>query len=129
MLSISNCNKKGVFERVISAPDGALLRVRFEVYEVGGLLKGRIITVEPIISVNTVIPASSERMRGTKLVPDSDRGAGIQDYVHNPLCLPCASSNLQPQTSNLYFLPVTSPYFSLEYLINSQPTRAPSMLK
>ena len=42
-------------------------------------------------------------------------------------CLPVVISNKEVETEFVpTFTPVASPYFSLDYLISSQPTRAPS---
>jgi hypothetical protein len=44
-------NQKGIFERIIRSNDGRLLRVYFEVYEVNGELKGRILNAEPVLAL------------------------------------------------------------------------------
>ena len=43
-------------------------------------------------------------------------------------CLPISLSQNIPATDYVSsFIPTVSPYFSLDFLINSQPTRAPAM--
>jgi len=106
MLTLSHCTQKGTFCRIIRAKNGSLIRVSFEVYEFEGSIKGRVISVEPVISLE-------------------NRELRIENRGNSMLCLPCDSSNLKSQVSNLYFASVKSPYIEL-YFFNSQPTRAPS---
>ncbi len=51
MLIQSHNNQKGIFEKIIRSKDGQIVRVFFEVYEVNGELKGRIIKAEPILAL------------------------------------------------------------------------------
>ena len=51
----SNLLQKGIFERVIQARNGVLVRVRFEVVDIDGVLKGRILGYEPIIALSSGI--------------------------------------------------------------------------
>jgi len=73
----------------------------FLVALVDGEVKGRLISVELIV----------ESFRSAECVA----------------CLPGASIKKVPATEYIpTFAPAVSPYFSLEFLINSQPTRAPA---
>lgn len=99
MLSLQNKQLNNVFERIVKDKDGILIRVRFTIVEINGVLKGHIISAEPLISKadNTIF------------------------------CLPCINENIESDiglcinNSELKH----SPYFSLDFF-TSQPTRAPS---
>ena len=43
---------KGIYEKVLRAPDGRLVRVTFAVVEVDGVLRGRVISMEPVLQVS-----------------------------------------------------------------------------
>ncbi|MEI6396998.1 MAG: hypothetical protein WCO48_02925 [Candidatus Taylorbacteria bacterium] len=51
MLIQSHYNQQGIFERIVRSRDGQLVRVFFEVYEIGGEFKGRILRAEPILAL------------------------------------------------------------------------------
>ncbi len=106
MLTVSHYSNKGTFSKIIQSKNGSLMRVSFEVYEFEGSIKGRVISVEPVISLE-------------------NRELRMENRGNATLCLPCASSNLKSLVSNLYFASVESPYIEL-YFFNSQPTRAPA---
>ena len=107
MLIPSFYSQKGLFERLVRGKNGALIRVRFEVVEFNGELRGRVISAEPVIE-----------LQGQKSKVKSQNGS---------LCLPCASSEILHLTSYIFaFAPTVSPYNTLEFFM-SQPTRAPSL--
>ena len=91
-------------ERVMTDSLGCRYRVIFAVSYIGEEVRGRVISATLIQSLNGQTAKSAA-----------------------PLCL---SSAVPLHTSKILYLkscvPVVSPYFSLEYLLNSQPTRAPS---
>jgi hypothetical protein len=92
-------------EKILADSFGRQFRVVFAVsYSLDGEVRGRIVSAQPI-----------ELLKGSTI------------RSHANACLPCAQSfNLQ--SFNLPIVtPVASPYFSLEYLLNSQPTRAPAV--
>lgn len=91
-------------EKILADSFGRQFRVVFAVsYSIDGEVRGRIVSAQPI-----------ELLKGSTIRSQAN------------VCLPCAQSfNLQ--SFNLPIVtPVVSPYFSLEYLLNSQPTRAPA---
>lgn len=95
--------------RVFTDPTGRQFRLTFLVALVNGELKGRLVSAEPL-SQNTSYHSIS---------------CGTTDNI----CLPIICSSKTPSTPYIpSFAPVVSPYFSLEFLINSQPTRAPANL-
>ena len=55
MLIPSQYNQKGIFERLIRSKNGQLMRVSFEIYEVNGDIKGRIIKAEPVLLLAGVV--------------------------------------------------------------------------
>jgi len=96
----------GIYERILRAKDGRLVRVRFVVSEMEGRLKGHIIAAEPVEAVEAIKSA-----RPT-----------------NPLFLPAQASSPAHAPKIVRAIPSTahfSPYFSFEFFM-SQPTRAPS---
>lgn len=101
MLTISHYNQKGIFEKVIRAKNGALMRVHFEVYEIDGNFRGRVISVESISLLAVGVSNS------TKCLP--------------AVCL--AETKAESIVST--YAPIVSPYLEL-YFFMSQPTRAPA---
>ena len=55
MLRLSSCQNQGTFERIVRDRSGVLMRVTFEIVEIDGELKGRVLTVSPFL----VIPAKA----------------------------------------------------------------------
>lgn len=97
--------------RIFTDATGRQFRLTFLVTVVNGELKGRLVSAQPV-SVNQT---SSLQLTG-HVCNSSDA-----------FCLPITFSDKKPATVySPSFAPVVSPYFSLEFLINSQPTRAPS---
>ena len=94
--------------KVFTDANGRQFRLTFFVTVVNGELKGRLISADPI---------SHSIARLTGAVSKTD---GI--YY-----LPILTTQKVPSSEYIFdYVPVISPYFSLEFLINSQPTRAPS---
>jgi hypothetical protein len=102
----------GIYEKILRAKDGRLVRVRFVVSEMDGRFKGHIIAAEPVEliksarSVSQAKPASQAEPLFLPAQPSS------QSHVSNPV-------RAIPSTAHF------SPYFSFEFFM-SQPTRAPS---
>ncbi|MFA6294956.1 MAG: hypothetical protein WC666_00840 [Candidatus Paceibacterota bacterium] len=94
--------------RIFTDPAGRQFRLTFLVAVVDGEVKGRLVSAEPVSYI----------------------AAGANDQVpisNDQFCLPIFCDENKPDTKYIpAFAPVVSPYFSLEFLINSQPTRAPS---
>jgi hypothetical protein len=86
----------GIYEKILRAKDGRLVRVHFVVSEMDGRFKGHIIAAEPVEPIQFFLPAQ----------PSS------QARAKNPV-------RAIPSTAHF------SPYFSFEFFM-SQPTRAPS---
>lgn len=86
--------------RVFSDKNGRLYRFTFLVAFVNGEMKGQLVSAEPV--------------SGT--------------YSNGQIfALPICFTVKKPETTYVFsFAPVASPYFSTEFLINTQPTRAPS---
>ncbi|MFA6404570.1 MAG: hypothetical protein WCW03_01005 [Candidatus Paceibacterota bacterium] len=94
-------NSNSIFTRIIRGRNGALLRVSFEVYEIDGQFKGRVVGVEKVMELNGNVKCHT-------------------------LCLPahCLKDKIATNYIPAY-APTISPYIEL-YFFNSQPTRAPS---
>ena len=91
-------------EKILADASGRQFRVVFAVsYSIDGEVRGRIVSAQPI-----------ELLKGSTLRNQANA------------CLPCAQSFNISIFNHSIATPVASPYFSLEYLLNSQPTRAPS---
>ena len=97
-------------EKVLTSASGEQFRVLFLVTFVNGELKGRVVSVIPIVN-------SKWLMINGKKLSDMDNGC----------FLPAPSiENYSPFTIN--YSPTTkSPYIEL-YFFNSQPTRAPAFI-
>ncbi len=115
MLIQSHYNQKGTFERIIRSRDGQLVRIFFEVYEIGGEFKGRILRAEPILAL----------AKGTKTVPHTtNRLSG--NVASACVLLLCAPSEIvSPYFWNIE-KKITSP-FSICNLLTSIKIRAPSL--
>lgn len=92
-------------ERILSDQQGRRFRVLILFFEDGHEIKARILSAIPI-----------------------DQILSLNGTVSNNYCLSCAFSSID-SNDNFFvpFRPVISPYFSLEHLISSQPTRAPAL--
>ncbi|MDE2188264.1 MAG: hypothetical protein KGJ35_00840 [Patescibacteria group bacterium] len=96
---------KGIFERIIADKNGRLMRVRFAVIEVDGELRGRVISVAPVLQIAPQPKAAPRTI----------------------LCLSCSAVTATKITSKVRpWNNLTSPYFSSLEFFMSQPTRAPS---
>jgi hypothetical protein len=97
-----------LLERIFTDQFGRCFRMVFMVAVVDGELKGKLVSVQPISE------AASLKLKGTCVSSGT-------------ICLPTDISNKSVETEYVpSFVPVVSPYVSLEYLMTSQPTRAPS---
>ena len=108
-------NQKGIFERIIRSNDGRLLRVYFEVYEVGGELKGRILNAEPVLTLAKVensVPSHFNRLSGN-----------VSSTCTLLLCAP--SKILSPYFFNVE-KKITAPFSTFD-LFSSIKIRAPSL--
>ena len=85
-------------EKILTDASGRQFRVVFAVSFVGGEVRGHIVSATEIKALETRTLCLSGTCAAVK---------GATEYVRA-------------------FTPVASPYFSLEFLINSQPTRAPA---
>jgi hypothetical protein len=97
---------KGIYEKVLRAPDGRLVRVQFAIVEVNGTLRGRVISMEPVLQVAGAV-ANREVKGKTLYLPIS-----VQKDIYEAVV-------------STFKKEVVSPYSSLEFFM-SQPTRAPS---
>jgi len=85
-------------EKILTDASGRQFRVVFAVSFTNGEVRGRIVSATEIKALETCI-----------------------------LCLSGARTTVKGNTEYVRaFTPIASPYFSLEFLINSQPTRAPA---
>lgn len=94
-----------VLERIARAPDGRLFRVRFVIVERDGVLRGRVISCEEIVSLSDV----------------KDGGLWIKDYLY----LPHSKTRVSQARTRISAARILSPYTSLDFFM-SQMTRAPS---
>jgi hypothetical protein len=98
---IENKGTPQFLSRVFTDQKGRQFRMTFLVAVVGGELKGRLVSVEPI----------ANSLRGTS--------EGV-------ICLPITCNSEKPDTEFVSpYIPVVSPYTEL-FFFTSQPTRAPS---
>jgi len=103
-----NPANKGIHERILTDKSGRLIRVQFEIVEVAGVMRGRVISVTPVISVSGKI---STETTSTKEV----------------LCLPISvTRDIAAAVESIFVQTRVSPYTSFEFFM-SQPTRAPSL--
>lgn len=99
--------------RVFSDTSGRQFRLTFFVTIVAGEPRGHLVSAQPISA------SSHLRLAGSC--------ASSMSSVCQIFCLPVACPKKEIENSYIpAYTPVASPYFSLEFLINSQPTRAPS---
>lgn len=98
LVNTSQKQLNNVFERIVKDKNGVLVRVLFSVVEVNGVFTPKIISINPFVS-----------------------------KTEDALCLPCAKSDkVVVEDTTPSFISKVSPYFSLDFLINTQPTRAPA---
>ena len=106
-------NNSQFISRIFSDATGRQFRLTFLVAIVNGQVRGHLISAEPVSKSNNQTLITDHQLTGT--------------VSHGGFCLPIICNNKKPATTYVSSLkPIASPYFSLEFLINSQPTRAPS---
>lgn len=108
-------NNSQFISRIFSDATGRQFRLTFLVAIVNGEVRGHLVSAEPVSSSNNQTLITNYQLTGA--VSDGS------------FCLPIICNNKKPATTYVSSLkPITTPYFSLEFLINSQPTRAPSYI-
>lgn len=105
MLIQSQYNQKGIFEKIVRSKDGQLVRVFFEVYEMGGEIRGRILRAEPILALAR---AAAEKINAAYTLLLSAPAKIISPYFWN----------IEKK--------LTSPFSNLEFL-TSVKARAPTL--
>ena len=100
----------GIFEKIVRSKNGQLLRVRFEVSEINGQLKGRVISTEAI--------AEFAALGGTVSATHTTKS----EAIFLPVSI---SKTITEKTVSFAYTPVVSPFSTLLFF-TSQPTRAPS---
>lgn len=103
-------------ERTLTSDSGERFRVLFLITLVNGEVNVQIISAKPISARPRLAIDSSDADISSKAYPCYYLSACSTKKKHDTLYIP----------SNA---PKVSPYFSLEFLINSQPTRAPSFAR
>ncbi len=113
MLAVQNqSNVPQFISRVFTDQSGRQFRLLFLVLVVDGELRGRLISAEPL--ANT---------RAAQLV--GEVADGVNGAFFLPIYCPVKKATTEYVPS---FARVVSPYFSIDFLITSQPTRAPSRI-
>jgi hypothetical protein len=102
----------GIYERILTDRNGRLVRVQFAIIETSGIVRGRVISVMPVISVVGKIGIGSE------LATTASPG---QFYL--PALV---QSGVVKEIKTSFVKTRISPYTSFEFFM-SQPTRAPSL--
>lgn len=106
-------NQSQFISRIFSDATGRKFRLTFLVAIVNGEVRGHLVSAEPVSSSDNQTLITNYQLTGA--VSDGS------------FCLPIICNNKKPATTYVSSLkPIVTPYFSLEFLINSQPTRAPS---
>jgi hypothetical protein len=107
MLAVQN--RPQFMSRVFTDQAGRQFRMLFLVLVIDGEFKGRLISVEPLVS------------------PSHAQLSGAVSESYGIFCLPIYCPVKEPSTEYVpSFARVVSPYFSIDFLITSQPTRAPA---
>ena len=105
--AISAASTPQLIERIFTDQHSRRFKMTFLVAVVDGEIKGKLVSVQPLSQ-------STLKLRGSSVA------SGI-------ICLPIGCSNKKGDTKYVSaFAPIVSPYVSLEFLMTSQPTRAPS---
>lgn len=118
--------------RIFTDSNGRRFRLNFFVAVIDGEIRGHLISVQPLpITPSSLLDKlelpSSPRLRRTQPKGKAITKKLTGKVTDGSFYLPIVCDEKTPDT--LYISPFTaivSPYFSLEFLINSQPTRAPS---
>ena len=103
-------NQNGIYEKIVRAKNGQLFRVQFTVISEGGILRGRMLSMEAIVGIASKavsVSSSSDRDVSIVCLP-----ATVEKDIHDSVAM-----SLQ----QVDFL-IPAP---LDFL-TSQPTRAPS---
>lgn len=109
-------NQSQFISRIFSDATGRQFRLTFLVAIVNGKVRGHLISAEPVSRTNNQVSITNYQLTGA--VSDGN------------FCLPIICNNKKPATTYVSSLkPIATPYFSLEFLINSQPTRAPAFAR
>lgn len=98
MLTVSNKQIQGIFERILKDKNGVLMRVRFTVVEVNGVFTPQIISA---------VPVAAQKAEVVCLPKEKTPKVIVEDVTPS-------------------FISKISPYFTLDFFM-SQPTRAPSL--
>lgn len=102
---ISSLSRPQFVSKIFTDNNGRQFRLNFFVAVVNGELKAHLLSVQPISGTTLSLPG------------------GFSDVICLPIiCSPVKHDTVYRSNLNLF----VSPYFSIEYLITSQPTRAPS---
>ena len=109
-----NSNNKGIYERILTAKNGQLVRVTFAVIEVNGVMRGRVISVTPIVSV------AGKAVAATSAAPANTASVSEQLYLTGTI-----AHDIAEAAESIFVKKTPSPYISFEFFM-SQPTRAPS---
>lgn len=103
-------------EKILTDSFGRQYRVLFAVSFVDGEIKGRVISAT-LIQTTAQLRGDSAACRLTSSARNDSKA----------FFLPGSCAQINAESESLpTFETFASPYFSLEYLLNSQPTRAPS---
>jgi hypothetical protein len=103
-------------EKILTDAYGREFRVTFAVSFVDGEVRGRIISAQPLHD------GSGLALKGVR----AERKTSVASTMP---CLPVFFSNKASDTAYVpAYASTISHYFSLEFLINSQPTRAPAFV-
>jgi hypothetical protein len=92
-------------QKILTSQSGERFRVLFYVTLVNGELKGKIISAQAV------------------------NESASQSFKYSQPVVTIAAPRIKKKVNTEYvsaYAPTSSPYFSLEFLINSQPTRAPA---
>lgn len=101
---LTRYNRSQFLEKTITDSYGREFRAVFFVTLENGEVKGRIVSLRPVTQ--------------TLALPGG---------IASGFCLPCDHSHCATKTPYvMHVAPFESPYFDIELILNSQPTRAPS---
>lgn len=114
-------NRSQFISRIFSDATGRQFRLTFLVAIVNGEVRGHLVSAEPVSKAPST---PLDKNSGLRRASNYQLTGAVSD---GSFCLPIICNNKKPATTYVSSLkPIATPYFSLEFLINSQPTRAPS---
>jgi len=94
-------------EKIITDLNGREYRAIFFVALVGGEVRGRVVSLQPLVAVRPL-----------------ELAGAVSD---GSLCLPSWTDRAEIETPYIASVaPIVSPYFNIELFLSTQPTRAPS---